>query len=129
MDTSEGFAKILILDDDSSVRGLLKDILDPYFDVVLYGDGLNALAWLGSGNVPDLILVDLHMPYVGGIELLQTLKKSINFQRIPVIVLSVYKDEETIEDCLAQGARQYISKPFNPEYLKDTILHTLSNTG
>ncbi len=125
----EGFAKILILEDDPSVRTLLDDILNPYFDLNIYGDGLSAVAWLASGNVPDLILIDLQMPYLSGVELLKTLSESGNYNRIPIIILSALDDEKIMEDCFYYGANHYISKPFNPEFLRNKILRTLSSTG
>ena len=125
----ESFAKILVLDDDSSIRSLLRDILAPYFDLAVYGDGLTALAWMASGNVPDLIITDLNMPHLNGVELIKTLRESGVFRKIPVIVLSVLSDEETQQNCLLLGASSYITKPFNPERLRKQILQTLSNPG
>ena len=126
---SEGFAKILILEDDPSVRTLLDDILNPYFDLNIYGDGLSAVACLASGYLPDLIIIDLQMPHLGGFELLKTLRDSGSFQRIPIIILSALDNEKIIEDCLCYGANHYISKPFNPEILREKILQTLSSPG
>ncbi|MEM9719249.1 MAG: response regulator [Bacteroidota bacterium] len=125
----EGFAKILILDDDASIRALLRDILEPYFDLIIYGDGLTALAWMASGNIPDLIITDLNMPHLSGVELLKTIRESGVFRHVPVIVLSVVSDEEVQKNCFLLGANNFMSKPFNPEVLRKNILHTLSSPG
>lgn len=109
--------KILVVDDKPSISRLIVQFLNQSFEVHTEEDGLKALTWLQSGNFPDLILTDLQMPNVDGIELLKRLKESGYFKDIPVIVLSSKEGSEDRIKCLRMGAEDYMVKPFNPEEL------------
>jgi len=73
--------------------------------------------WLQEGNIPDLILTDLQMPNMDGMELIKRVKTSGYFSDIPIIVLSSKDSSKDRIDCLKLGAEDYIMKPFNPEEL------------
>ena len=82
---------------------------------------LKALEWLNEGNVPDLIISDIHMPHMRGNEFLYYLKGNELFKHIPVMMLS--SEESTVERILLleAGAADYILKPFNPLELRARI--------
>ena len=109
--------KILVVDDKSSISRLIVQFLSRSFEVETKEDGLLALEWLHEGNIPDLILTDLQMPNIDGIELIKRLKESGYFSDIPIIVLSSKEGSEDRIKCLRLGAEDYIVKPFNPEEL------------
>ena len=84
---------ILIIDDHDCIRLLLGSILSKNYEVVTKKNGLEAMAWLSSGNIPDLILLDLVMPSLNGFDFLKNLRTSGFFRNIPVLVLSGNDDE------------------------------------
>ena len=118
--------KILVVDDKPSISKLIVQFLSRSFEVHTREDGLQALEWLQEGNVPDLILTDLQMPNIDGIELIKRLKESGYFRDIPVIVLSSKEGSEDRIKCLRLGAEDYMVKPFNPEELLVRIEKVLS---
>ena len=112
---------ILILDDHDSIRMILGNVLKKNHRVVTKKDGIEALAWFRNGNIPDLILLDMQMPRLNGITFLQNLKSSGFFKKIPVLVLSGNDNPEYLEKCHQLGIRGYLTKPFNPTELRNTI--------
>ena len=114
---------ILALDDDESIRVILKHIFQEDYIVETRENGNQGLIFLQSGNIPDLIILDLVMPKVDGFEFLKNKKKSTYFNTVPVIVLSAKENSIEKIKCFKLGADDYIVKPFNPEELR---LRTLS---
>ncbi len=109
--------KILIVDDKISISRLIVQFLSKTFDVTTKEDGLQAISWLHSGNIPDLIITDLQMPNMDGFELISRLKESGFFRDIPIVVLSSKDSSNDRIKCLKMGAVDFLLKPFNPEEL------------
>lgn len=109
--------KVLLIEDDALLCWLLEKILKSQYEVVIMNDGLEAWQWLDNGNVPDLIVSDLKMPGLGGIQLLQNINASGSHKNIPLIIHSGYEDAVKRKQCLDLGAFAYLVKPFEPEYL------------
>lgn len=109
--------KILVVDDKKELRMLIKLYLSNNYEVETAENGLDALAQMLKGYVPDLILTDMMMPVVGGRELVAQLKNSGMFDHIPVIILSSIDKSEDRIAMLRGGAGDYLIKPFNPEEL------------
>jgi len=109
--------KILVVDDKPTISNLLVQFLSSQYNVETKEDGLEALTWLQQGNIPDLVLSDLQMPNMDGIELIKRMKESGYFKDIPIIVLSSKDSSADRVQCLKLGAEDYIAKPFNPEEL------------
>ncbi len=124
MNTKE---QILIIEDHSSLRILMGNFLGKSFKVKTTADGYEALAWMNQGNVPDIIILDINMPKLGGIEFLNNIRISGFFQDIPVVVVSGEEEGKTIEKCLEIGINGYMKKPFNPSDLQTKILTILKN--
>lgn len=116
---------ILLVDDKIQLLALLKQILKSSYEVVTRFNGLEAIEWMQQGNIPDLILTDIQMPKMDGIQFLQIIKGSGAFNNIPVIILSSRESSQDRIECLRQGAVDYISKPFNPEELMVRIERVL----
>jgi CheY-like chemotaxis protein len=112
---------ILVVDDDPGIRMLLEFILRKQFRVELSEDGLDAMARMARGRMPDLIMTDLEMPQLTGLELLEQIRCSGLFQDIPVILLSGHHALDVKQRCLDAGADQYLIKPFNP----DSVIHAI----
>jgi len=112
---------ILIADDDKNLRYNLKSfLLGEGFSVLLAKNGLEAFK-LASDNLPDLILSDINMPYMDGMELLCRLKKNVDTVSIPVIFISASVEEQSVKMALDNGAVEYIKKPFNLSDLLNVI--------
>ena len=109
--------KVLLIEDDALLCWLLEKILKSQYEVVLMNDGMEAWSWLESGNVPDLIVSDLKMPGLGGIQLLENINASKAHKNIPLIIHSGYEDAVKRKQCLDLGAFAYLVKPFEPEFL------------
>ena len=115
---------ILIVEDSEVVRSQVIDKLKAaaplgkYFEA---SDGIEGLRILNSTHV-DLIICDLMMPNMDGFEFLTELKKTRELQETPVIILSVNEDSTTKIRMLENGARDYITKPFNAEELVARIM-------
>src|SRR6188768_940756 len=105
--------KVFVIEDDVPLCWLLEKILKNKYEVSIMNDGMEAWSWLSDGNIPDLIISDLKMPSLDGLELLENLSNSGLFRNIPVIMLSGL--EESKEQCLAMGAFAYLVKPFEPQ--------------
>ncbi len=100
--------------------------LSKSYEVEAKEDGMQALAWLQGGNIPDMILTDLQMPNLDGMGLISHVKSSGFFKDIPMIVLSSKDGSNDRIKCLKLGAEDYIVKPFNPEELLIRIDRILS---
>lgn len=121
--------KALIIDDDLSIQMIITKFLEDEFDVVAFSGGLEALAYLQTGSLPDIIIVDLNIPGMGGLEIITQLKQSGFFSAIPVIVLSGEESTASRIKCLDSGADDYVVKPFNPQELGSRIRAILRRTG
>lgn len=109
--------KILVVEDDWSMRWLLKNLLQRKYEVVTKNNGLEAFTWLSVENIPDLIISDIKMPVMDGFELLENLSISGLYKNIPVLVLSGLADPATQKRCKELGAYSYLIKPFKPNEL------------
>jgi two-component system, chemotaxis family, chemotaxis protein CheY len=105
--------KVLVIEDDAPLCWLLEKILRGKYEVIVMNNGLEAWSWLSDGNSCDLIISDVKMPSLNGIELLENLSNSGLFRNIPVIMLSGLEDSR--EECLSMGAFAYLVKPFEPQ--------------
>ncbi len=117
--------RILIIEDHESIRLLLGTMLSKSYDVITTKDGLEGMAWLVKGNLPDLILLDMSMPRLSGDEFLRNIRQSGFFRDIPVIVVSGNDGEDDVKNCLRWGVDDYLTKPFNPISLKKRIENVL----
>lgn len=117
--------KILVIEDDDALSWVISRILSSEYEIIVIKNGLEAMAWLTSGNLPDIIISDLHMPQLNGIELLRFLQHSGIYKEIPVIILSGDEDPEVMKQCKNLGAIKYILKPFGPELLMQDVEHAL----
>lgn len=113
--------KVLLIEDDALLCWLLEKILKNKYDVTVKNDGLEAWSWLSNDNIPDLIVSDLKMPSLGGLELLENLSASETLKTIPVIIHSGFEDAGKRKKCIELGAFAYLVKPFEPEFLVSEV--------
>ena len=118
--------KILVVDDKASVRTLVKDyLMEEGFQVVTAEDGLQALS-VAQREKPDLVLLDIMMPNMGGYEFLRTYRKE---QNTPVILLTARLEEMDKVVGLELGADDYITKPFGMRELAARVRAVLRRAG
>lgn len=118
--------RILLVDDEIAILKLLEFILKKDYELVIKNNGFDALTWLDSGNIPDLIISDMEMPYFNGADFVRSLKVSGYFRNVPVIVLSGSETLENIKIKIPYEINGLMSKPFNPGILKDKIKFILN---
>ncbi|MER8454023.1 response regulator [Mesorhizobium sp. M1428] len=125
-DASPGHGgRILVVDDISSNRGLLSRRLQrDGHQVVTAESGPSALAHLAEHEF-DLVLLDLLMPDMNGIEVLSRLKAERRWRHIPVIMISGLDEVDAVVRCIEAGADDYLPKPFNPVLLRARINSSL----
>lgn len=112
---SSGGRRILVIDDSTAMRSYLRATLekhDPSLEVIEASDGLSGFQRLTEGR-PDLVLCDLQMPKFDGLKLLSMWASRPELREIPVLMLTAEHDAERKAKLLAQGAADYITKPFH----------------
>lgn len=115
---------LLFVDDNSDMRSYIKSSLDDIYHIYLAGDGLEGFE-KASKLLPDIIVSDVMMPVMDGIEMCRKIKSDMNTSHLPVILLTAkFSDDFTIEGFDA-GADDYIPKPFNPKVLHSRIRNIL----
>ncbi len=92
------------------------------------GNGQEALAILHSCWV-DLILTDLNMPVMNGLEMIKELIKDELYKKIPVVLITTEKSEPRIEEAFALGIKGYIQKPFYPETIRNVLSKIIEESG
>ena len=107
---------ILIVEDNDDFRKFLYMCLSEKYNVIEAIDGMVALEILANNNI-DIIISDVMMPNMDGLELCQRIKQNINYSHIPIILLTAKSAEKHILNGLKEGADDYITKPFNLEIL------------
>jgi twitching motility two-component system response regulator PilG len=104
---------VLVAEDEESVRAMLGIALRAAgFESVLCADGLAALAALEDGLQPDLLLMDIRMPRMGGVELARRVRTERRWDLIPVVAMSAYSDDLQEHEIKAAGADAFLPKPF-----------------
>ncbi|MBW4417936.1 MAG: response regulator [Myxacorys californica WJT36-NPBG1] len=120
--TERSQSRILIVDDNADMRDYLKRLLQPHYDVDIAADGEAAIALIASSNnatsrLPDLVLSDVMMPKLDGLQLLQALRADPATREVPIILLSARAGEESRLEGLETGADDYLIKPFSAREL------------
>ncbi len=119
--------RILIADDSGSIRQMLSFVLtEAGFEVKAAEDGQEALN-MAPDFAPHLVITDLNMPNINGIELVKSLRGLPNFKFIPILVLTTEGQEENKQAGRAAGATGWLVKPFLPEKLLAVVKKVLPN--
>lgn len=120
---------ILIADDSATMRAMLVAIIEALGDykIVEASSGFEALRLLPRDHV-DLILTDINMPDINGLELISYLRANPNYKNIPVFIISTEVSPRDIEKGKQLGADEYLVKPFSPATLRQLINQYLNKT-
>jgi len=113
--------KILIVDDQKVNRLLLKKLLEKTQAELLFAENGQEAVDAFQQAAPDLILMDMMMPVMGGVEAIQKIRAIQTEKNVQIIVISALSDEESVVNGLEAGANDYIGKPFNSVILKAKI--------
>lgn len=120
-----GKKRILVVDDSSSIRELLTLILESANYIVQTGkDGKDALNYL-DGSHFDLVITDLHMPNMSGMELIREIRKMESYKYVPILFLTTETKSDIKMQAKKEGATGWLTKPFDAEKLKKTIKRVL----
>ncbi len=116
-------ARILVVDDEESIRDLLRLVLTGEgYSVITANDGKEAIEYLEAQRF-DLVITDLVMPRVNGVEVLRAAKRiDPNY---PVMVITGYPSVETVTKLVRLGAGDYLTKPFNIDVVRVTVAKLL----
>src|SRR5690606_11681529 len=117
---------IMIVEDNEELRAFLSKNLAKDHHILSASDGEGALLLLEE-NVVDLVVSDIVMPMMNGLELSKAIKQNEQFSHIPVVLLSAKTNTQTKVEGLEHGADSYIEKPFSVSYLKAQINSLIEN--
>ena len=113
--------KLLIVDDDKTTRKLLSLYLKGKgYEIVSAENGLDAIEKLGTESI-NLVVTDMNMPYMDGIELTKTLRSDNGLKDIPIIMVTTEADDEEKKKAFDAGVDDYLVKPTNAEAISDSI--------
>jgi two-component system chemotaxis response regulator CheY len=115
---------LLIVDDSSAIRKILQRVLHsaeiPLRNVYEAGDGLEALAVLRANKI-SLVLSDINMPNMDGLQLLAQIRANDEWKGVPVIMITTEGSQVKVIEAAQLGASGYVRKPFTPEQIKNTL--------
>ena len=117
---NDQFPVVLVVEDNHELRGFLKNQLKPFYQILEAENGKQGLQ-IAKNKLPDVIISDIMMPEMNGIELLDALKNSTETSHIPVILLTAKSSVESKIEGLNYGADYYITKPFDTDFLMASI--------
>lgn len=117
---------VLVVEDNEEILQLVYRLLDREYHVHTATNGKEAIAVLGHKKI-DIIVSDIMMPEMDGVELCKSLKNNIEFSHIPIILLTAKTDEKDRADAYESGADAFISKPFNLNVLHARIKNLLKS--
>ena len=116
----------MIVDNDPTSLAIGRALLETEYQLVLTRSGHQALGALKNEILPDLILLDMFLPGIDGMEFLKTLKSDLRYVKIPVIFLSHESYIGKKAECFQEGAADFIEKPLNPDILKFKVQQHLA---
>lgn len=115
--------KILIVDDEKNILILMKKVLDDTnYTVETYTEGIKALNILNKQHI-DILLLDLNLPDLGGMEILKNIRQNEN--KPDVIIITAFGNIENAVEAMKLGAVDFIQKPFTPDQIRDTVRKVL----
>lgn len=122
---------VLIVDDSATIRKMVKRTIrmiglevGEFYEAA---DGIAALAQLSEHEIA-VMLVDINMPRMGGVELLTRMKENERLKDIPIVIASTEGSKTRIDQLMELGASGYVRKPFQPEQLREVLLPMLKVT-
>jgi DNA-binding response OmpR family regulator len=119
-------ARVLVIEDEPSISQLLRIVLEnDGHEVLVADDGSRGLA-TATRRSPEVIILDVMMPFMDGFAVLEALREDERTVTIPVVMLSAIQKESVEERCYRLGAQAFVRKPFDPDILLGTVQELLS---
>jgi two-component system chemotaxis response regulator CheY len=124
-------AKILVVDDSTSIRQLVRDALESEgYEIVEGEDGEQGLAALqATSPSPDLVITDIYMSRMDGLSLVRSIRALPSFRFTPILILSTEAGDELKQRGRALGATGWIVKPFDADQLQEVVSRVLRSKG
>jgi len=123
---------LLVVDDSPVTRKMVRRAIGlcgiEVSEVQEAGNGAEALEKLAAHRF-DLVLADINMPVMNGVELVERMARDPDLASIPVVIVATPMSQQRVDHLLDTGARAYIAKPFRPEALRDVLAQILGTTG
>ncbi len=123
-----GRKKILVVEDDSNVRGMILQLLtglEEHCDVIEASDGKEALFKASAGEF-DLIILDIFLPTIDGFEFCQQVRKTASSEKIKILAVTGYPEDDSIKKIYDAGADLCIMKPLHLDHFRQEIKRLLS---
>ena len=119
--------RILVVEDDRSSKTVITAALLAHYEVTTASNGLEALRVIKGGQLPDLIVTDVMMPHVDGMEMVRRLRAYSNTASTPIIILTAKTDTESYQQGRDIGATDYLTKPLTSDRLLSTVRRILGD--
>jgi CheY-like chemotaxis protein len=116
--TMQSRKTILICDDEPALRELIRATMNDGYEFAEASDGIIAME-LAREVSPDVVILDLMLPRLSGLEVLARMNEDERLKDVPVVVITAWN--ETREDVLSAGADEFVTKPFDPEDLRAAV--------
>ena len=117
---------ILVVEDDPELLRMVAKMLETFMEVETADDGQEAFALLKSGTrLPDLIVTDVMMPNMSGLELAKAMKADPKMKNLPIIMLTAKSGPKDVVEGINAGVRHYLTKPFKQDELIDKVKKVL----
>ena len=121
-------SKVMVVDDDPHMLLVLRTLLEPWGIELTTLDDPRQFWDVLEASAPDLLILDIEMPHLSGIELCQVVRNDPRWSRLPVLFLSVHTDADTVHQVFAAGADDYVSKPIIESELVTRIFNRLERS-
>jgi two-component system chemotaxis response regulator CheY len=117
---------ILIVEDSATTRALIRAVIDELgdFETVEAASGFEALKLLPQQDY-DLIITDINMPDINGLELISFVRSNTRYSHLPIVIVSTERSEEDKKRGMALGATAYVTKPFKSAELQEILKKTI----
>jgi two-component system chemotaxis response regulator CheY len=129
-ETNNNTMDVLIVDDSAAIRKILRRLLTqaeiPLGQIFEAGDGIEALESLRNNKV-QLILSDINMPRMDGLQLLGELQANAEWKDVPVVMITTEGGQAKVLEAVQRGAVGYVRKPFTPEQIKEKLADVMRN--
>jgi signal transduction histidine kinase len=125
VDTTKG--RVLVVDDEPVNREVLLQLLTQRgYIVELAEDGIEGVAKIMGADLPDIVLLDVMMPGKSGYEVLDEVRKTLDKETLPILLLTAKTQEKDLSEGFKRGANDYVTKPFSRVELEARVLHHLT---
>ena len=114
--------RVLMVEDEEDTASLLKFLLErASYQVVHAKDGRQAQELVNTISPPDIVLLDVMLPFLSGLQVLTVIRKREGWTKVPIVMLTADGSEHDIKRALESGANDYMIKPFNPRELTSRL--------